>query len=450
MADGDGRAALTLAEEVWRAARAGRDLRRRQAAGDRAAPRADLRQGAGRPLQPDLGAAQVGARLRSRTPRSTISAACSMPARTRSIWRAAWCAWRSRISGWPIRRRWCVANAAKDAYDFLGSPEGELAIAQAVIYLATAPKSNAAYTAYGAAMRAAKEAGSLLPPKHILNAPTKLMKAEGYGDGLRLRPRRARRLLRPGLFPRGARPPALLRSARARLRARDQEAAGLLGEAAAREEPNDRSRRLFPPDRLCRAAPRPDRATLAGAASAAPAGDRVRESRSVARRAGPARSGRAREQAACAPAAAAIATSRTCCSCTCSGALGISVHGLGARVLWGAADGRRHGARPYAAVRRARRHAGISPTWDSAARPSPRRCGSMTRARSATAHEPFRLVRAGDRIRAAGRKSARPGDRSISSTCSEQFLPDYEIVNWYQCDVAGFLLHPQPDGGAAG
>ncbi len=76
-----------------------------------------------------------------------------------------------------------IANAAKDAYDFLGSPEGELAIAQAVIYIATAPKSNAAYVAYGEAMRVAKEAGSLLPPKHILNAPTGLMKSEGYGAG---------------------------------------------------------------------------------------------------------------------------------------------------------------------------------------------------------------------------------------------------------------------------
>ncbi len=75
------------------------------------------------------------------------------------------------------------ANAAKDAYDFLGSPEGELALAQCVIYLATAPKSNAAYTAYGAAMRLAKEGGSLAPPKHILNAPTKLMRNEGYGAG---------------------------------------------------------------------------------------------------------------------------------------------------------------------------------------------------------------------------------------------------------------------------
>ena len=76
-----------------------------------------------------------------------------------------------------------VANAAKDAYDFLGSPEGELALAQAVLYVATAPKSNAAYVAYGRARRAAKEGGSLLPPKHILNAPTKLMEDEGYSAG---------------------------------------------------------------------------------------------------------------------------------------------------------------------------------------------------------------------------------------------------------------------------
>jgi putative ATPase len=75
------------------------------------------------------------------------------------------------------------ANAAKDAYDFLGSPEGELALAQCVIYLAAAPKSNAAYIAYGAAMRLAKEGGSLAPPKHILNAPTRLMRQEGYGAG---------------------------------------------------------------------------------------------------------------------------------------------------------------------------------------------------------------------------------------------------------------------------
>ncbi len=71
--------------------------------------------------------------------------------------------------------------AAKDAYDFLGSPEGELAIVQACLYLATAPKSNAAYVAAGKAWRSAEETGSLMPPMHILNAPTRLMKNVGYG-----------------------------------------------------------------------------------------------------------------------------------------------------------------------------------------------------------------------------------------------------------------------------
>lgn len=72
---------------------------------------------------------------------------------------------------------------AWQTYERLGSPEGELALANAVIYLALAPKSNGAYTAYKAARRAAKETGSLMPPKHILNAPTKMMKGLGYGDG---------------------------------------------------------------------------------------------------------------------------------------------------------------------------------------------------------------------------------------------------------------------------
>ena len=73
--------------------------------------------------------------------------------------------------------------AAKDTYDFLGSPEGELAIAQACIYLATAPKSNAVYMAQKGAWKAARETGSLMPPVHILNAPTRLMKDIGYGKG---------------------------------------------------------------------------------------------------------------------------------------------------------------------------------------------------------------------------------------------------------------------------
>jgi len=76
-----------------------------------------------------------------------------------------------------------LANAAKDTYDFLGSPEGEIALAQLVVHLAAAPKSNAVYVAYKAAMKAARETGSLSPPAHILNAPTRLMKDLGYGKG---------------------------------------------------------------------------------------------------------------------------------------------------------------------------------------------------------------------------------------------------------------------------
>jgi putative ATPase len=75
------------------------------------------------------------------------------------------------------------ALSAWDAYDRLGSPEGELAIAQCVIYLGTAPKSNAAYEALSGANAAARDTGSLMPPKHILNAPTRLMKDLGYGKG---------------------------------------------------------------------------------------------------------------------------------------------------------------------------------------------------------------------------------------------------------------------------
>ena len=74
-----------------------------------------------------------------------------------------------------------LAVAAWETYERLGSPEGELALAQLVLHLATAPKSNAVYKAFGAAMRAARETGSLMPPAHILNAPTKLMKQLGYG-----------------------------------------------------------------------------------------------------------------------------------------------------------------------------------------------------------------------------------------------------------------------------
>ncbi|WP_426035979.1 replication-associated recombination protein A [Brevundimonas sp. DC300-4] len=81
-----------------------------------------------------------------------------------------------------------VANAAKDTYDFLGSPEGELALAQAVVHLATAPKSVAVYEAFKAAKKAAAETGSLMPPAHIRNAPTRLMRQLGYGKGYQYDP----------------------------------------------------------------------------------------------------------------------------------------------------------------------------------------------------------------------------------------------------------------------
>jgi putative ATPase len=86
----------------------------------------------------------------------------------------------------PMAHLQCVA--AVDTFERLGSPEGELALSQALVYLATAPKSNANYVAYKAARVAAQKNGSLMPPKHILNAPTKLMKSEGYGAGYQYDP----------------------------------------------------------------------------------------------------------------------------------------------------------------------------------------------------------------------------------------------------------------------
>ena len=94
------------------------------------------------------------------------------------------------------------ALAGWETYERLGSPEGELAIAQVVVYLGTAPKSNAVYTAFGQAKAAAKATGSLMPPAHILNAPTRLMKQLGYGAGYEYDHRRRGRLLRPELLPR--------------------------------------------------------------------------------------------------------------------------------------------------------------------------------------------------------------------------------------------------------
>ncbi len=182
MADGDGRAALTLAEEVWRAAAAGEvfDAEGLQRVAQRRAPVYDKSQDGHYNLISALHKAVRG---------SDPDAALYYLARMfdagedplylgRRLVRMA-----SEDIGLADPQALVIANAAKDAYDYLGSPEGELALAEACVYLATAPKSNAVYVAFKAAMRAAKEHGSLLPPKHILNAPTRLMKDEGYAKG---------------------------------------------------------------------------------------------------------------------------------------------------------------------------------------------------------------------------------------------------------------------------
>ena len=184
MADGDGRAVLTLAEEVWRAARDGEvfDTEGLIRVVQRRAPIYDKGQD---------GHYNLISALHKSVRGSDPDAALYYLSRMLDAGEDPLFLGRRLVRmavediGMADPQALVIANAAKDAYDFLGSPEGELAFAQAVVYLATAPKSNAVYTAYKAATQAAKQHGSLLPPKHILNAPTKLMSKEGYGDGYR-------------------------------------------------------------------------------------------------------------------------------------------------------------------------------------------------------------------------------------------------------------------------
>jgi putative ATPase len=184
MADADGRAVLTLAEEVWRAAREGETFgpAALQEIVQRRAPLYDKSQD---------GHYNLISALHKTVRGSDPDAALYYLARMLDAGEQPLYIGRRLVRmamediGLADPQALVVALAAKDAYDYLGSPEGELALAEATIYLATAPKSNAAYTAFGAATRAAKEGGSLTPPKTILNAPTKLMKGEGYGAGYR-------------------------------------------------------------------------------------------------------------------------------------------------------------------------------------------------------------------------------------------------------------------------
>ncbi len=184
MADGDGRASLTLAEEVWRSAAPGEvfDAAALQDVVQRRAPVYDKSQD---------GHYNLISALHKSVRGSDPDAALYYLSRMLDAGEAPLYLGRRLVRmaiediGLADPQALVIANAAKDAYDYLGSPEGELALAQACVYLATAPKSNGVYTAFKAAMRAAKEHGSLLPPAHILNAPTKLMKEEGYGSGYR-------------------------------------------------------------------------------------------------------------------------------------------------------------------------------------------------------------------------------------------------------------------------
>ncbi len=182
LADGDGRSVLTLAEEAWRAAREGEifGAKELQDVLQRRAPIYDKSQD---------GHYNLISALHKSVRGSDPDAALYYLTRMfdagedplylgRRLVRMA-----SEDIGLADPQALVIANAAKDAYDYLGSPEGELALAQACVYLAAAPKSNALYVAFKAATRSAKQHGSLPPPRHVLNAPTKLMKEEGYSAG---------------------------------------------------------------------------------------------------------------------------------------------------------------------------------------------------------------------------------------------------------------------------
>ena len=180
MADGDGRSVLTLAEDVWRAAGPGEifDRERLVEIVQRRAPIYDKSEDGHYNLISALHKS-----MRGSDPDATLYYLARMLVAgedplflARRIIRAA-----VEDVGIADPQALVIANAAKDAFDFIGSPEGELALAQAAVYVATAPKSNALYTAYKKASRVARETGSPAPPKTILNAPTRLMKNEGYG-----------------------------------------------------------------------------------------------------------------------------------------------------------------------------------------------------------------------------------------------------------------------------
>jgi putative ATPase len=182
MADGDGRAAITLAEEVWRAARDSEifNSERLTKVLQRRAPIYDKSQEGHYNL-----ISALHKTVRGSDPDAALYYFCRMLDGGEDPRFIARRLVRMAVEdiGLADPQALLHARASAEAYEQLGSPEGELALANTVIYLATAPKSNAAYVAYKAAVKTAKSAGSLMPPKTILNAPTKFMAEEGYGSG---------------------------------------------------------------------------------------------------------------------------------------------------------------------------------------------------------------------------------------------------------------------------
>ncbi|MTI16427.1 replication-associated recombination protein A [Rhodobacteraceae bacterium RKSG542] len=182
MADGDGRSALTLAEDVWRSANDGEVFTPEQLVQiiQRRAPIYDKTKDGHYNLISALHKS-----IRGSDPDAALYWMCRMLDGGEDPMFIARRFIRMAVEdiGLADPQALVQANMARDAYQMLGSPEGELALAQACVYLATAPKSNGVYVAYKAAVADAKRNGSLVPPKHILNAPTKLMKEMGYNEG---------------------------------------------------------------------------------------------------------------------------------------------------------------------------------------------------------------------------------------------------------------------------
>ena len=184
MADGDGRAIISLAEEIWRVAKDGEtlDADRLQAVLQRRAPIYDKGQDGHynlisalhksvRGSDPDAALYYLARMMEAGEDRRFIGRRLVVMA--------------SEDIGNADPQALVVTMAATQAFDFLGEAEGDRALAQAAVYLASAPKSNAVHVAHKKARHSARENGSLLPPRHILNAPTKLMKEQGYGAGYR-------------------------------------------------------------------------------------------------------------------------------------------------------------------------------------------------------------------------------------------------------------------------